>query len=422
MCEINKIKLQPTTILNVPLQTYNQTFTFVVNGKEFKTNRLISDLLSPIISQIHLNDPTFDTFTINTRYNGKFHHIFSLLDFKETIFPLKEIPFISEVIRALGNEHIEISSTIEEISADNVFYLIEQHEKYDQFYSKSLSNEIDFISKNFSQFCENSIEAFKKLNVETILAIISNKNLQLADEDQLINFINNLYSIDSKYSPLYEKVQFVNLSKKAMKKFVEVCDFNDITGETWINLTEILIKDNDKTQTKLNEEGITFSIEETKVLSGIISYLVKKSENEINITSSSHFLNNDLYQPRNVVSKDNDKCFLSENAPDSWICFDFKEHKVHPTQYVIMSPSSDLTNHFLRNWVIEGSNDNKTWEIIDRQRNCDYLNGSSFISTFTIDDQNFTEFRFIRLRQNGPNVYSQDFLAIKNFEIYGKLI
>ena len=42
---------------HIDFDKYEKDFTFVVNGKEFKTNKYISDILSPKISNYHLIDP-----------------------------------------------------------------------------------------------------------------------------------------------------------------------------------------------------------------------------------------------------------------------------------------------------------------------------------------------------------------------------
>lgn len=420
---MSKIQLRPESISDVPLQIYEQDFTFIVNGEEFKTSRLISDLLSPKISQMHSSDPTLDTFVINTLHKGNFSNLCRLLNFKENDFSTDEFLFISEVLESLGNSYIDFFDGQNDINADNVLSLIAHHAKYEKIYSKSIQKEIDFISLNFSQLFESQ-ENLKKLcnlNIDTIHSIINNENLRLKDEDELLQFINKLYLTDSKYSPLYEKVQFINLSKKAIKEFVEIYDFNDISGVMWNKLTEMLIG---QTDSKSEENGLTFSVEEKKLLSGIINYLVNKSSgNDIDITSSSFMNNDDRYHPKNVVFYGkSDKCFLSENEPDSWICFDFKNHAVHPTNYIIRSPKNEITNHYLKNWVIEGSNDKIQWEVLDKQIGCEFLVGSELIHTFTIRNQNYDTFRFIRLRQNGPNVFNSDYLAIKNFELYGRLV
>lgn len=66
MSENYKMRLNSSSIMKVPLRFYQDDFTFIVNGEEFKTSRIFSDLISSKISQMHSNDPTFDTFYINT--------------------------------------------------------------------------------------------------------------------------------------------------------------------------------------------------------------------------------------------------------------------------------------------------------------------------------------------------------------------
>lgn len=423
MAVMSKIQLRPESISDVPLQIFEQDFTFIVNGEEFKTSRLISDLLSPKISQMHSSDPTIDTFLIDTHHKGNFSILYRLLNFKENDFSSDEFFFISEVLESLGNAHIDFFDGQDDINTDNVLSLIANHTKYEKIYSKSIQKEIDFISLNFSQLFESieNEEKFSNLSINTILSILDNKNLRLNDEDQLLRFVNKLYLKDSKISPLFEKVQFINLSKNAIKEFFEIYDFNDISGLMWNKLAEMLIGRSDS---KSEEKGITFSVEEKKLLSGIINYILNKSSiNDIDVTSSSFMNNDDRYHPKNVVLyENNDKCFLSENEPNSWICIDFKDCAVHPTDYIIRSPKNDITNHYLKNWVIEGSNDKIHWEVLDKQNDCEYLVGSGFVHTFTIQNQNYDVFRFIRLKQNGPNVFNSDYLAIDNFELYGRLV
>lgn len=82
MAEIGQIQLKISSILQVPLHLYENDFTFIVNGKKFKTNRIVSDLLSPKISRNHSTDATIDSFTINTRHRGDFSVILDLVNFK----------------------------------------------------------------------------------------------------------------------------------------------------------------------------------------------------------------------------------------------------------------------------------------------------------------------------------------------------
>lgn len=78
MFKESRIQLKTASILNVSLQNYGDDFTFIVNGKEFKTNFLISDLLSLKISEIHRIDPLINEFIIKTKHQGHFSYILDL--------------------------------------------------------------------------------------------------------------------------------------------------------------------------------------------------------------------------------------------------------------------------------------------------------------------------------------------------------
>ena len=154
MSYINKIQLKTSSILSVPLQNFTEEFTFVVNGKEFKTSQIIADLLSPIVCKIHLNDPTFDQFNIETVEEGDFSHILNLTNFKECDISAKETDFFSEVFAILGNESIEFFEGNLEITIDNVLPQIKNHEKTTK--KKSFMKEVEFISSHFFEICEKS--------------------------------------------------------------------------------------------------------------------------------------------------------------------------------------------------------------------------------------------------------------------------
>ena len=134
----------------------------------------------------------------------------------------------------------------------------------------------------------------------------------------------------------------------------------------------------------------------------------------------------DDYQPQNVILFDNQsKFFESTNSPNSWICFDFQESRVFPTDYTIRSPTVWNDNSpEPQNWVIEGSNDNSKWEVLSEEQNCKTLHGKGKIQTFQIKNKNLesNEFRFIRLRQTGKNGHNNDYLIFDSFELYGDLI
>lgn len=105
MTEKNTIQLKIESIKEVPFNTYINDFTFVVNGEEFLTSRIFSDLLSSNICRIHQIDPTFDRMIINTKHCGDFNKFLELYKFETKTVESKDKIFYEEIIRELGTEH-----------------------------------------------------------------------------------------------------------------------------------------------------------------------------------------------------------------------------------------------------------------------------------------------------------------------------
>lgn len=433
--EMNQIKLSLRAVLSVPLYSYIKDFSFIVNGEEFKTSKIISDLISSKISQIHLIDPTFDTFVINTQMKGDFTLFLDLAKFETYSIQEEDIGFISEVIKILDNKYIRCSflKSPEEITKDNILTLLKIHEKNSTFYSDILSYEIDFASSNFSKILQSNKKELLELSSYTIERIINNRKLSINDEDQLISFINELCKKDcDKFSFLYEYVIFSNVTNSKMTEFLQFFDVDNINKGIWRTLSyrlekiaDVLDNDDDRyvqnSQKEENEfsKGKTFEYENNSKFNGIFNYLKNKSDNnvekEVEITSSSE-QNFHFGAKKAILLPDQDDFFASKCAKDSWICFDFKNHRVLPTCYTI---GSTINSFRIRSWVIEGSVDNEKWDIIDTQKDCSQMNNHNIVQAFMIKQDDLKQFKYIRLRMNGPNWSNNDYLRINSFELYG---
>ena len=235
----------------------------------------------------------------------------------------------------------------------------------------------------------------------TLFEIIQSPKLQMKSEDQLLRIANSLYKKDPNYSILYETVYFANVTEKTMNEFIEIFDFNNMTKGTWSVLCQRLGKgvkegENDREDKRYHSNktvkkiGKKFSIQNCENnFSGILNFLRKKSLNEIDITCSSCFGFSDDYQPKNVIIyEDKKKSFWSNLKSNSWLCFDFKQNRVIPSDYTIRSCSCSVNWAHPKSWVIEGSNDNGSWSIIDQVENCGFLNGPGLVHSFKIQSQN----------------------------------
>lgn len=434
----NKICLIPSCILNVPLAIYEDNFSFFVNGKEFRTNRIIADLLSPVICKYHMDDPTMNTFTINTKTTGDFSQILKLVNFETQTIESNEMPFITEIIEVLNNKSIEINNDLE-ITNDNVFDLLKSHEQNQNFYSRNISKEIEFISKHFYELYENHKENLKEISIDSLIKIFTNNELTLSSEDQLLETVNFLYIENSEFSILYETVYFENASSEKIHEFIEIFDQDLMNCGIWKRISKRLeqeIKFNEKSEvnktryklvfkTASNEPiNLTNNKNKSSEFDGIFNHFQNQQNfsfsSEVTITSSSSYTGTS--GPLNVILYNEPlKCFVSKNGSNNWIKFEFKNHRVKPTSYTIKSRENARCSH-PKSWVIEGSNDDESWEILDEENDCEILRGANIIHTFQMNKQNSNEFRFIRMRITGQSWGNNGCFTISKFELHGTLI
>ena len=204
-------------------------------------------------------------------------------------------------------------------------------------------------------------------------------------------------------------------------------DTFDLTHELWNSLSLRLLQPIQQTNDEKNNRYYTrLFYQENKEFDGIINYFHKKYKkeifNHINVTSSGIYENDQKdFSPSRSIIYDSQDFFKSRNEVNSWICFDFRNHRVSLSDYSIRPPNMGENGGFLKNWVIEGSNDNEIWQIIDEQKECNFLIGRRSSHTFSIQSSKKEEFRFIRLRQTGPSFNGNNLLNIESIEFFGGL-
>lgn len=266
---------------------------------------------------------------------------------------------------------------------------------------------------------------------ETLERIISHSQLKLRNEDQLVKFINFLYAtageVKSEYSKLYGYVIFTNVSSSAIGEFLDEIGKDDLTEEAWNSISHRLrqaIPKNQQTEQPGRYRGKMFLPRGERNFEGIISHLQRESNGKISekveITASPVNGGNSIV---NVTHFDKDDYYKSTDVAGSWICFDFKKSRVVPTNYQIKSYPSGPSSDHPKTWVIEGKTDEiSQWENIGGESDCAYLNAGSVSHVFALTNENGKEFRYIRMRQTGPNWHDQHHLRIGSFELYGSLI
>ena len=118
------------------------------------------------------------------------------------------------LLKKLGIEKMQINIATVEISLDNVSELLNLLIKNPLLYSNQISQDIEFLSVHFYVLYDILTNKAIKLNYNVIEKIISNENLSVLSEDQLLIIFDKLCLIDTDYSNLYSYVYFNNISKE----------------------------------------------------------------------------------------------------------------------------------------------------------------------------------------------------------------
>jgi hypothetical protein len=156
--------------------------------------------------------------------------------------------------------------------------------------------------------------------------------------------------------------------------------------------------------------------------SGLICYLCEQcggnvhEKGLIDITCSSRS-HNQCWQVVNYGWTD---YFYTENRPNSWIQFDFKDRVVSLTHYALKSHSGEI-NWFVE-WTLQGSMNGNTWSVLDT-RNTQELKGKSITKIFECQSiSSVSEFYlYIRLTQTGETSHGEDYLILTNIEFFGSI-
>lgn len=178
--------------------SYETDFIFVFHNQEFNTYKLVADLLSPAIAQIHKSDPTYNTYIFKNSDSKAdlfdFTRILEMVDNPVyTIKSTEELQIFKEIFFELENEDVFslFSNFQDEITKENVFERIKTKQSMNS--SAYINDEIEFIAKNFySLYTEDEV---KSLPLDVIESILFNENLVLSNEDEVFNFITS-YSIE----------------------------------------------------------------------------------------------------------------------------------------------------------------------------------------------------------------------------------
>ena len=216
-------------VKRIKFNKFEKDFSFIVNGKVYKTNSFVANILSPNISKKFQENMNLAYYVIDTKEIGDFNRIIKYGEMKTINIKEEENQYFTTIMKQLGNinEALRFSKEFQgEISYENVIQRIKTKKQL----NVNSDKEIAYISSNFHDFHTKNPESIFELDVYTIEQIITNDQLKLFNEDELLDIILKLYIKSKEYSIFFSYIIFMNLSTQSIKEFNTKFDINDINN------------------------------------------------------------------------------------------------------------------------------------------------------------------------------------------------
>lgn len=349
---------------------------------------------------------------------------------------------------------------------------------------------IDQVSNDFLVYVHDRSHDLLKLNFNLLYQIIEKAKIKSFSQSEYIDFLFNcLDTYGRKASVLFQNIDFGSLQKKYFQRLLsyQTSDFdpnfinNEMLKSIYEKEIEIVNKENeikmkeqqlddrisqveklvnlyqqkideieetnkqrdqeykqkiDDLNNKLrfaklyNERKFEYDEKKKNSFDGIIQYLTNQCGDNVHKKGIVEVKMPSMYSNRSAeraVDLNNASTFAQTNGQEnSWLKYDFKNKKVHPTYYSIRTREDYYEKCYNpKTWVIEGSNTDieNDWTLLD-SRDIDCFKEKSAVCTFKITTQLAcdTSFRYLRMKLTGPDTGGAHYLSISALEYFGCLL
>ena len=455
------------TLENISQDQRKDKFLFIVNKIRIEVPLSYALGISPLITKKHLKDPTFREFEIEDKkkieeeflkfIRGKeikkeiFLKIGMLLQNKEMIKKWKNS---NELSNKKVIENIKSFEDVEEEKKEKNKRKKDNKDIQYNINKEDIQEELEYIGKHF----EDMKEDIKNLRSETIIDIIRKEDISVKSENTIWEIIKERVKELKREKNqrnrkmrriLLENIQIKYLDEQNFKEYIEEIEAEDFSnnslnneneGTIWKQLQDILLNNTtiggkeekerkrkeEKERKKKNNKYKLIEHRFGNNFNGIINYLKKVYGEKIHpdiITVST----SSRAELRENVIEDSINHWQSINVLGEWWQINFKKMKVKMSGYSLKTYNFEPYHYnHLKNWVIEGRNEDEEWKEIDRQDNND-LNGNDLEHYYSLPKM--TEpYQYFRIKCIGRNhagvTENKDifYLTLKQLEIFGEII
>jgi hypothetical protein len=410
-------------------------FEIIFGDKKIECNRFQACFISDAIHRALSGDNTIDKFEVEDCEcrSEVLEGISGLMKGFPIVINEENCYELERIFRVLDNNEI-LNSVVKfeigdgKISASNCIFRL----KIKKEHRLESEEELEYISSHLYKLDSQELSKLKEFGAETLEMIMSSEKLRLRDEDSLLELI---LSFGSEFANLYDYIEFQFLSLNGIDKFLSSIKLEEISCNVWESLCRRLrcdVNPNSSISHKRFKRD-SFPFSSNREFNGIIDHLSKKCGGNVHekgiveITSSGEGTNK-CWQVADYEWKD---CWSSTASANSWICFDFKTRCVELERYVLRYRKSNGPGPC----EIEGSNDGTNWKILESRMTKGPFGearrfvgfGQSNVPDYEMSIYDCAKlgsnefFRFIRLRQTGPNKSGNLQLNLCRIEFFGRL-
>jgi len=399
---------------SMPISGIPFDFCFNIGSETRYCYKIMASVLSKKVRELISTDPCSRVFSLLPTTNiESFDQVLGLLSGKNISITLQNWKYFYSIGMQLGIDSIidssmKIGRTI--LTPPLVIYGIIQETSDENeteiYYQYAAENIWDVLQT----------DQFKKMITPgPFLRILAHPSLGEYNHSCLFKILVGLFEQQcDEISNMLEYVDPSRLSQNDFKKYMSIFPLKIISNDLW----KVFI---DRISTFTNSFK-SFSYDPHNQFNGIMHYLNPPKGN----AALSHEI--ELF-----ADCENDKCWIlleysgsNMNSPwhgksenDSAITFNFLEKKVGITGYLIRT-SSPGKKRFPKAWIVYGSDDEKTWYILDKQKDAP-LNDKYQVGVFSTNPQR--EYRLIRFQftENWASNRGFPFVGISCIELFGDL-
>lgn len=417
--------LSSSGLANAKRHNVKNDFKFLVGKnppyKEYPCNSFFANFISPKVAMLHASDPNVSSFVLPIDDGNQNFQLVMDLMYGHPIKPTDiQVYSLREFAKILGND--ELHKKFNDNSGINTTNVVSRlEEKYSN--GMDASTEIEYIAKNIASIPPNS---FAKTPIILLERILSHPDILVKDEDSLFEFIEEIVlSRNPRPITLFSHIIFENLRTETLNHALSLINPETLTSQLWESLRtriggKVTIELEKGKRYYRDITDCRFADEE---FDGILHMLFKKCktnpvDNNIIDVSSSSDDTSSSEKPKNLFDFNQSRNQWSMNVKKgNYLLIDFKASKVKIDGYSIKSGSGSHWENE-QSWVIEGSNDNINYKIIDEKIKNKEMGGSERVHHWSCHSDE--AYRYIRWRLTKDGNGSK--MTSRQFELFGQYI